>query len=273
MLLRGGEEADIDWLLDLGAGLPWLDIKRLYLYPKSKVKIAMSLHQLEKIWTSYLDDHVPLQYLLGKCPWRDFELEVNQDVLIPRQETELMLEFALTKFDNQTKGVWVDLGTGSGALAVGLARTFPFWKGHAVDSSEAALEIAKRNVDKLSGDSQVSFHLGRWWQPLSPYFEFFDLVLANPPYIPSELMDQLNPLVRENEPYLALCGGIDGLDHIREIIFGSFDALSAGGWLILEHHYDQNEKVLELMFDAGLEDIGFEKDLNGIKRFAIGRRP
>tara|TARA_Y100001968_G_scaffold226544_1_gene209326 strand:+ start:713 stop:1585 length:873 start_codon:yes stop_codon:yes gene_type:complete len=273
MLLRGGEEADIDWLLDLGAGLPWLDIKRLYLYPKSKVKIAMSLHQLEKIWTSYLIDNVPLQYLLGKCPWRDFELEVNEAVLIPRQETELLVEFARRKFDNHSRGVWVDLGTGSGALAIALSKSFPLWEGHAVDCSQSALIVAKRNIKRLSANTQIHCHLGIWWEPLHPYFGSIDLVLANPPYIPSQLMDKLDPLVKDNEPYKALCGGMEGLDHSIEILSGAFEALKPGGWIMIEHHYDQSEKLLELMLDSGLGDIGFEKDLNGIKRFAIGRRP
>ena len=273
MLLRGGNLSDIDWLLDLGAGLSGVDINKLYLYPKSLVQIGISLNQLEKIWVSHLKDHVPLQYLLGKCPWRDFELEVNQDVLIPRQETELLVEFALQKFDHQSKGVWVDLGTGSGALAVSLSRSLPFWEGHAVDCSQSALFIAKRNIDRLSINCQISLHLGSWWEPLSPYFEIIDLVVANPPYIPLDVMNELDPLVRNNEPYIALCGGEDGLEACREVISGSFKALTSGGWLMLEHHYDQSEKVLELMNNEGLEEVAFEKDLNGIRRFAIGRRP
>ena len=273
ILSNGARKVDIDWLLQVGAGLSSSDLFKLSLNPEDLITLEKSLDELERLWRLYIDQNLPLQHLVGKCCWRDFQLEISSDALIPRQETELLVDFALEKFHQNLKGIWVDLGTGSGVLAIALARSLSQWQGHAVDCSQSALIVAKRNIKRLSANTQIHCHLGIWWEPLHPYFGSIDLVLANPPYIPSQLMDKLDPLVKDNEPYKALCGGMEGLDHSIEILSGAFEALKPGGWIMIEHHYDQSEKLLELMLDSGLGDIGFEKDLNGIKRFAIGRRP
>ncbi len=272
-LKEGGIASEVDFLLDQAGGLSWSELQKLHMSVKSKYSLHQSLEELEIIWHKYLFQNIPLQYLIGHCSWRDFELEVTSSVLIPRQETELLIDLGLKKIGDQHKGLWVDLGTGSGALAIALARAIPDWEGHAVDCSRDALLLAEKNLKKIAPDKDVIFHLGNWWQPLKPIWGLIDLVLANPPYIPNSLINNLEPLVREHEPHLALDGGEDGLEACREIICGSINTLSSGGWLIIEHHHDQSEKILKMMFEVGLKDLDFEKDLQGIIRFAMGRCP
>ena len=272
-LLLGGRKHDLDWLLDLGGGLSWTNLQSLYLDEKRSYVIVKSLEELSRIWKTHLDENIPLQYLIGKCPWRDFELEISPVSMIPRQETELLVDFAIDKFKNVLSGRWADLGTGSGALAIALARKFPLWEGFLVDISQEALLLARRNIENIAGDSNYSLHCGFWWEPLKPWWGSLNLVLANPPYIPESLLDKLDPIVIKNEPTIALLGGKDGLNSCRDIISGAFEALSPGGCLMLEHHYDQSDSVLRLMHQSGLIRREFKEDLEGIKRFAIAFKP
>ncbi|WP_320668239.1 HemK/PrmC family methyltransferase [Prochlorococcus sp. MIT 1307] len=271
LLSKGGRKVDIDWLLDIGGGVRWSQLQQIHLDPKRSLKLEEPLEYLEKLWCSHLEDQIPLQYLVGKCPWRDFELEISPAALIPRQETELLVDLALSKFDSDFLGLWADLGTGSGAIAVALGRSLPRSIGHAVDFSQDALSLAQRNLQQLSPIAQVSLHCGNWWEPLKPWWGSFGFALANPPYIPASLIDGLDPIIIRNEPYIALSGGADGLDAIREIVSGAFNAIRNEGWLFLEHHHDQSDDVLELMSQSGFQDVDFETDLQGIRRFALGR--
>ena len=272
MLLKGGRKVDFDWLLYIAAGVSWRKLQNIILNPDQCFFLEISTEELEFIWESHLKDHTPLQYLISKCPWRDFELEVSADALIPRQETEFLIDIALKKVINFNFGRWADLGTGSGPLAIALAKSLPNWKGHAVDISRDALGLARRNLKSLSPNANVKFSLGDWWQPLERWWGCFDLVVSNPPYIPSDLIGELEPVVKNHEPRIALDGGVDGLIAAKKIIIGASLGLAKGGWLILEHHYDQSEKIIKFMQDIGMEEVSFEKDLNGIKRFAICRK-
>ena len=149
----------------------------------------------------------------------------------------------------------------------------PGWDGHAVDLSPAALELARINLNALTTSRTWQLHQGSWWDPLDRWWGQFDLVVVNPPYIPSEVVEVLDPLVRDHEPRQALCGGEDGLDCCRAILERAPEALSPGGWLLLEHHHDQSDQVLGLMRSAGLVLSRACSDLSGVKRFAIARRP
>ncbi len=274
-LALGGRSVDLDWLLDLGGGLCWSSMQKLHFDQRQEVRLAQPIESLEKLWLIHIKEHVPLQYLIGRCPWRDFELEVSKAVLIPRQETEILVDLALKRVGklNKGKGSWADLGTGSGAIAVSLARALDGWQGYAVDCSKDALILAERNLKSLAPKANCQMHLGNWWNPLRPWWGTINLVLCNPPYIPKALLAALAPEVRDHEPRLALCGGIDGLDACREILSGAMQGMMAGGFLMMEHHHDQSDQVLELMRDAGLKDVEFSFDLEGVRRFAIGRRP
>ena len=121
-------------------------------------------------------------------------------------------------------------------------------------------------------NANVRFSFGDWWEPLKRWWGSFDLVLSNPPYIPSDLIEELEPVVKNHEPIIALDGGEDGMNASRKIILGALNGLAKGGWLILEHHYDQSEKITNVMQNIGMEEVSFEKDLSGIKRYAICRK-
>ncbi len=269
----GGRSEDFDWMIDLGAGLEWSDLQKIFLDKDASVFLREPLEKLEKVWGEHLHKRTPIQYLIGRCPWRDIELEVDSTVLIPRQETELLVDIASQKAQNKGNGVWADLGTGSGAIAVALARNLPTWEGYAVEKSAPALEIARRNLMRLAPGSACYLYLGSWWEPLKDFWGQLDLVVANPPYIPSNVLDQLEPVVKDHEPHLALDGGDDGMASMRKVISGAKRSLSPGGWLCVEHHHDQSEIVLELMIMKGLTQVSYEVDLEGIRRFALGRKP
>ena len=271
-LERGGQPSELDWLLDLEGGLPWQMQQHLRLHPEEPVALAVPLSRLAELWQKHLQQHTPLQYLVGRCPWRDLEIKVEPGALIPRQETELLVDLAQALIAPQWANPpmrWADLGTGSGCLALALARSWPNSLGWAVDQSPQALALAKRN---LSNETGVQLRQGSWWAPLHDCLGQLDLVVSNPPYIPTQVWRDLEPQVRDHEPELALHGGSDGLDAIRAITAGAAKALATGGWLLIEHHHDQSTAVLELLAAGGLEQREAHQDLEGVKRFASGRR-
>ncbi len=271
-LVKGGRLTQLEWLLDIAGGIDWQNLQKLKIDPCFSVELNEPLEALTDIWDCYCEENVPLQYLVGRCPWRDFELEVSAAALIPRQETELLVDLALNRIDKTVIGHWSDLGTGSGAIAVALSRALPGWTGHAVDISQDALDLAERNLKRLSPNINWTLHSGSWWEPLKPWWGLLSLVIANPPYIPTELFSKLEPEVVDHEPRSALLGGIDGLDASREIIRDAKHCLSLGGLLCLEHHYDQSDRVLELLRANGLGDVEYASDLDGVRRFALAKR-
>lgn len=292
-----GSAAELDWLLDLAGGLGWPELQSLWLHPQRSVALRRSLPELEALWRRHRLEAEPLQYLVGICPWRDLELSVAPGVLIPRQETEQLLDLAVSLAPTAPAGrilCWADLGTGSGCLAVALARALSPSLGLAVDASPEALRQAAANLTALlppgsllegaePGPSPataavdslapgVRLRQGSWWQAIEPWWGQLQLVVSNPPYIPTAVLEQLEPVVRDHEPALALDGGADGLAAIRRIAAGARCALAPGGVLLLEHHHDQSQAVLALLAAAGLEDCRAHRDLEGVLRFASARR-
>ncbi len=276
-LQRGGSKADFDWLLEFAAGLGWSQLQRLRLDPSQEMALGCGLGEIEALWSQHLEVATPLQYLVGITPWRDFELAVGPGVLIPRQETELLIELVQALGLGDRAGtpplLWADLGTGSGCLALALAELLPSSQGLAVDCSASALRQAGANLERHGHTRRVDLRQGSWWQPLQPEWGRLDLVVSNPPYIPTPIWQQLAPVVRDHEPALALDGGLDGLDALRAIAGGAPQALAPGGWLLLEHHHDQSEAVQALLAEQGLEAIQAHRDLEGKGRFVSARRP
>ncbi|WP_226398243.1 peptide chain release factor N(5)-glutamine methyltransferase [Synechococcus sp. MU1650] len=270
-LALGGTAADLDWLIDLAGGIPWASLQRLLLDPSRTIAMVQSLDVLTQLWQRHLQENVPLQHLVGLCPWRDLLLESSPAALIPRQETELLVDLALSHLKAAPPGRWVDLGTGSGAIAVSLALAWPTALGHAVDLSCDALRLAARNFKRCAPNHNCSLHLGSWWIPLKTWWGTLDLVISNPPYIPISVVHGLESVVRDHEPHLALSGGEDGLDAIRAVVDGAPKGLAPGGWLLLEHHHDQSALVMQLMRDAGLVEVSAAADLEGTRRFALAR--
>jgi release factor glutamine methyltransferase len=202
----------------------------------------------------------PVAYILGRKEFYGLELAVNPAVLIPRPETELLVDLSLQREFSSV----VDLGTGSGAIALALKRMRPKARVVAVEASAAALVVAQRNAVKHG--LEIEFRHGRWLEPLAG--ERFDLIVANPPYV-AEGDPHLADL--GFEPRSALLSGPDGLDAIREIARDAPRHLCPGGWLLLEHGMGQDAPVRALLSQAGLEEVESCPDLARIPRVAGGR--
>jgi len=202
----------------------------------------------------------PVAYILGRKEFYGLELGVNPAVLIPRPETELLVELALEKGFSSV----VDLGSGCGAIALALKRYRPGARVVAVEASAAALVVARRNAVRLG--LEVEFLHGEWVNPLAG--QSFELIVSNPPYV-AEGDPHLAEL--RFEPPGALVSGRDGLDAIRQIASAAPAHLAPGGWLLLEHGMGQHFAVQELLHTAGLEEVATWPDLAGIPRVSGGK--
>ena len=210
----------------------------------------------------------PMAYLIGAREFYGRDFKVSPAVLIPRPETEHLIELALEKTGAAQPARAVDLGTGSGAIAVTLALQAPSWRVSALDVSAEALAVARDNARALG--AEVRFLHGSWFDPL-PAGERFDLIVSNPPYI--ERGDRhLDEGDLRFEPRGALTDEADGLACLREIVAGAPARLEAGGWLMVEHGYDQGAAVRELFGAAGLSQVETIRDLAGQDRVTIGRK-
>lgn len=264
--------AEVDWLLQAVTDVDRLGLRLGTFRARARVDARFPLVELERLWEKRLRDRVPLQYLVGTTPWRNFELKVSPAVLIPRPETEGIINIAVTAAPGMG-GDWVDLGTGSGAIAIGLADVFPEARIHAVDTSPEALKIAQENAQTLGFDKRIEFHQGSWWEPLDILKGKISGMVSNPPYIPSNLIPQLQPEVRLHEPLLALNGGGDGLDCLRYLIQTAPTYLRPGGIWLVEMMAGQASVVTELLQQNGNYDrIQILPDLEGIERFALAYR-
>ena len=268
---EGGTAASLAWLLDVGAGLERSRYHSLALHPQATIVLSRELDELTQLWHRHLHQ-VPLQYLLGLCPWREFVLKVAPGVLIPRPETELLVDVAISLMDVAPAGpgLWADLGTGSGCLALALATAFPLSHGLAAEQDPAALAVATQNLAPVA--ERVRLLSGTWWQPLQPWWGQLTMVVSNPPYIPTATLAQLDPVVRCHEPHLALDGGPDGLHCFRALLAG-VSALATGGWLVVEHGQGQAPALEHLFAMAGLTTIRRHQDLEGNDRFLAARAP
>lgn len=216
----------------------------------------------------------PLAYLLGQQEFYGRPFTVSPAVLIPRADTETLVETALEQLlllRQQRRAVplsLLELGTGSGIIAITLALEAPDTEVHAVERSPEALAVAQQNAKAL-GASRIHWHAGSWWQALaSP--RRFDLIVSNPPYIAAN-DHHLQQGDLRFEPPQALAAGPDGLDDLRIIIGGATAHLTPDGWLLLEHGYDQEAPVQALLRDAGFADVFTRRDLAGQPRVSGGR--
>ena len=213
-------------------------------------------------------DGVPIAYLTGRREFYGLDLEITRDVLIPRPESEILVEFALALLAKGRPAHVLDLGSGSGAVALAIARARPAASVTGVDVSGAAVALARRNAVRL-GLANVQFLESDWFERVPRIA--FEVIVANPPYV----ADGDPHLTREDvrfEPSIALRGGVDGLVAIRRIVSGAAAYLAIGGWLAIEHGYDQAGRVQALMRGAGFDDVETRRDLAGILRTTCGRR-
>jgi len=211
----------------------------------------------------------PIAYLVGKREFHGLELRVGPDVLIPRPETELLVDAVLERIPAAAHCSILDLGTGSGAIALAIAHRRPAVRIIATDISGPALAVAAANAHAL-GIANVAFVESDWYAALAP--GRFDLIASNPPYV-AEGDPHLDAGDLRFEPKIALASGADGLAAVRSVVGGARSRLRPGGWLLIEHGYDQAERCRRLFDEAGLIAVSTLRDLAGIDRVCCGRLP
>ena len=209
----------------------------------------------------------PVAYLLGRKEFFGLDLVVDARVLVPRPDTETLVEWALELHGPQPLKV-VDLGTGSGAIALALQQARPAWQVWAVDASAQALAVAQLNAQRLG--LPIRLHQGNWLEGVEVAEGRFDLIVSNPPYI-AEGDVHLPALA--HEPQSALISGADGLDDIRRITVQAIEQLAPGGWLLLEHGHEQAGAVQSLLSQAGMVSVQSRADLAGTARCSGGQLP
>jgi release factor glutamine methyltransferase len=267
---------ELDWLILRTTNLDKLDLRLRS--PSISQKITSEiLINLDDLWQKRISDRIPVQYLTGSVTWRDLQLQVTPAVLIPRPETELIIDIIAENCQAPIyqQGIWVDLGTGSGAIAIGLAQHFAATKAKilAIDYSPSALEIAQLNA--LNNSQKIDCHHGNWFEPLAKLNLKNKLtgLVSNPPYIPSIQVLNLQPEVTNHEPHLALDGGDDGLNAIHELVNTAPTYLISGGFWIIEMMAGQAEIVRSLLIANGnYTNIHIHQDYAGIERFISAQR-
>ena len=259
---RLGERADAELLL-----LHVLQKPRSWLFTHAGEALGPDIHAAYEALLARREAGEPVAYLTGRRGFWTLELEVTPATLIPRPETELLVELALQRLPPDFGGSVADLGTGSGAIALAIARERPHAQVVATDASTAALEVARRNATRHAIANVVFAH-GDWLAPLAT--RRFDLIVSNPPYI-----EAADPhLIRGDlrfEPASALASGSDGLDDIRRIVDGARSHLEPGGWLLFEHGWNQGEAVRGLLRGGGYGEVFTARDLEQRDRVSGGR--
>jgi len=253
-------------------------LERIMLYARfDQEPTASQLDELRELVRRRASRH-PLQYLLGRCEFYGRDFEVTPAVLVPRQETELVVDKCLEKIGGDGSGTLAaDVGTGSGIIAVTLACERPGLRVAATDSSPDALALARCNAARHGVADRVEFACGDLCEALPAGMrEGLALIASNPPYVPSAQIAGLQPEVREHEPRAALDGGPDGLDVVRRLLPEAAEALGEGGWLVVELGEDQAPVVRRLIEDRGLglaaESVETVRDGCGCERVLAVRR-
>lgn len=244
---------------------------RAYLLTHIDDELSAEVHHAMMIALDRRASGEPMAYITGQRDFWSMTLQVTVDTLIPRPETETLVEMVLECFpEKNTKKRLADLGTGSGAIALAIATERPAWEIVATDVSQSALDIAKNNAQRLELGC-ISFRQGNWCTalPMRSDADRFDVIVSNPPYIAeSEWQTYASGLLFE--PRAALVAGSDGLDAVREILAHAKSYLVAQGCLLIEHGYAQGEAVRELFRETGFHEVVTRCDLSGQERVTMG---
>lgn len=245
-----------------------LEVDRTWLrtWPESQVSSAQ-----KSLFIALLDQRIegmPIAYLIGSRGFWSMDLKVSSDTLIPRPETELLIEIALN-LNLPRNGCGLDLGTGTGAVALALASERQDMQWIAVDSQSGAVELAQTNC-KHQQLTNVTICQSDWFDALQAANNTFDLIVSNPPYIAADDPHLVEGDVRF-EPPSALVSGADGLDDIKIIISQSSAYLNTNGWLLIEHGYNQGQAVRDLMCTAGFSEVVTQQDYNHLDRVTLGQ--
>jgi release factor glutamine methyltransferase len=262
-LTHGLDRLDAQMLLLHALGRPLHDRAWLLLHSDAPVP-AQAQQWLDQALQRRLAGE-PVAYITGHKEFYGLDLQVDARVLVPRPDTETLVDWALEVLQPQPGARVVDLGTGSGAIALALKHSCPSLQVQAVDYSPGALALAQGNAERLQ--LQVAFHQGSW---LAGIDGPLDAIVSNPPYIRED--DEHLPALR-HEPRQALTAGADGLDDIRTIVVQARERLRSGGWLLLEHGHDQAPAVCALLQQAGFAQVQHRHDLAGIARCSGGISP
>lgn len=264
---------EVDIFLQAVTDLDTLSLRLQSFREREKIPLSYSWSEITKRWQKRLQTRVPLQYLLESVVWRNFTLKVSPGVLIPRPETELLIDIVGETVRGDDGGIWVDLGTGSGAIAIGLASILTKAEIYATDYSPTALAIAKENIINTGFADRIILKQGSWWTPLEKWKGQISGMVSNPPYIPSAEILDLQIEVREHEPRLALDGGEDGLTALRYLVATAPDYLRSGGLWLVEMRAGQGEKVAQMLENQGnYRQIQIINDLAGFDRFVLAER-
>lgn len=263
-----------DWELDAWYLLEEVSgMDRASYFLRCEEEMPKAQEQIYKRWIETRCGHIPLQHIIGKAWFMGLEFVVNADVLVPRQDTEVLAEEANRRL---LPGMRIlDLCTGSGCILLSLLVDRKDINGVGSDISAPALQVAAENARRMERrgliqKGQVEWVCGDLFENLSGTFS---MIISNPPYIPTSVVEELMPEVRNHDPVGALDGGRDGLDFYRRIVSHSTEYLEPGGWLFFEIGYDQGEKVSALMEAEKYMEINIIKDLAGLDRVVMGRRP
>lgn len=252
----------LDWKLHI-------DRAEFYMNPNGEVKEEL-LGELEEVLQKR-EQRIPLQYLMGECEFMGYDFYVDERVLIPRQDTECLVELAVESIrkgehQDRLESVKVlDLCTGSGCIGISVSKICPAAEVTLADISEGALSVAKKNAESL--DTNVTLIKGNLFENIE---DRFDYILSNPPYIPSQVIEGLMPEVREHEPRLALDGEADGLSFYRQIIEQAPEYLNPDGRIYFEIGAEQGADLTRLMTERGFSEVEVHKDLAGLDRIVTG---
>lgn len=266
---------NISYQLNICSETPNLDAEMLIGYILQKSRAELFAHPeiqvtpiQKKQLTNYVSRRVagePVAYIFGEKEFWSLSLIVTPDVFIPRPETEMLVEWILKNLPKDERLRVADLGTGSGAIAIAIASERSHWQIVAVDNSKKALKVAKINAERYH-IRNINFYFSEWCQALAQ--KNYHVIVGNPPYI----FDYDNHLKQlQYEPQKALIGGPDGLSSIRTIIEEAKSYLTDGGWLLLEHGFDQSQKIIELMEAAYYYQVQDYTDLAGLPRMVVAR--
>jgi release factor glutamine methyltransferase len=282
MQLKEALNNAIEYLTSRDVGSPRMNAEMLLMFTVGCDRAHIYAHperQLtddeESRYTDVINERargVPAQYIVGHQEFWGLDFIVNPSVLIPRPETEHLIETVLElskTYSAPSQLKMIDVGTGSGAIALALAKEFPAAEVHACDISPDALEVARANAARLGFD-RVQFHQSDVLADISRDASF-DFVVSNPPYVAVSEEDKVQDVVKKFEPRVAVFAGTHGLDIIRRLIPQSHEALRPGGWLLMEVGYSMSEAVMQLLY--GWNEVHAVPDLQGIPRVIVARKP
>ncbi|HET7290404.1 MAG TPA: peptide chain release factor N(5)-glutamine methyltransferase [Thermodesulfobacteriota bacterium] len=238
------------------------DVSEIYAHPEKELD-QVKVDEFNRLLERRIKNE-PIAYITGEKEFYSRAFSVSRDVLIPRPETELLVEEALGTIADIGDPAILDVGTGSGCIAVTISCEKPGSRVFAADISGGALSLARANAERHGAGSGMFFVLGSLAEPFRD--ESFDVLVSNPPYIPEAEFENLAPDVRDYEPRSSLIGGEDGLYFIRKIISGAKRVLKSGGWCLLEIGVGQSPEVIKLFEEASFNNISCVRDINDIER-------